>query len=709
MKKLLLAFGLFFTVHAVNAQQLIRCYTEEIKAKLIALHPQLQQQLDDAKNSILHHETQQTAASVRNIITIPVVVHIVHDGDAIGVSENISDAQVQSQINALNIDYRKMNSDTANTPSVFKPYAADIEIEFCLAMRDPSGNPTNGILRHNFGQASYSDQDMYDNIMPQTIWDRSDYLNIYVARLGGSTSDLLGYAAVPGYPAGTDAVVIGFRYFGTIGNLQSPYNKGRTVTHEIGHWLGLIHTWGSFGGCFDDDNISDTPESDQPYYGCPVYPKTSCGSEDMFMNFMDYTNDACMNIFTNGQKTRMRSVLNTVRYSIQLSEGCMPVPVDELDIMLADIVYPYFNACENPLTPVIEVRNNGSQTISSFNVNYQVNGGSLQQFQWTGNLPFTQSTFVTLPSINFNSGSNDLFVMLSNPNNGVDQNNTNNELNISFQIAGNLVTSVFVPFFEGFETAGFPVGWSLQNPNFDRTWEITASASGFGNSSQCMYFDNYSGTASNNPKGKKDALVTLPFNLSGYEVAQLNFSVAYARRNTVASDSLIIYGSTDCGLNWKRIYAKGGNNLATASVFAQPFTPVDSNWRTETVSLANYMHFPAVSLKFENKSDWGNNIYVDDINIEFLPSSVQELTAGFDFNIYPNPSNRHFTIELSSDMPRQFTIEIFDVTGRIILNEVIEKSTGFQKQLELNNRGSGLYIVRIFDGKSAVFKRLAVN
>jgi hypothetical protein len=711
---IMLKFSIYFLLFIVSyqfvfAQNPIRCHTDEVMMKMIQRHPGLQQQLNDAANKIIQYEKQQNSTHTRNIITIPVVVHVIHDGDAVGQSENISDAQILSQINVLNTDYRRLNSDTTNTPSVFKPIAADTEIEFCLAQRDPNGNPTTGIVRHNFGQSSYTDIDMYDNIIPQTIWDRDKYLNIYTARLGGSTSDLLGYAAVPGYPANNDAVVIGFRYFGTTGTVQAPYNKGRTVTHEVGHWLGLIHIWGLNGGCFDDDNISDTPTSDQPYYGCPTYPKTSCGSEDMFMNYMDYTNDACMNIFTQGQKTRMRSVLNTVRFSIQLSDGCTPVPVNQLDIMLVNVLYPYFYACENPLTPVIEVRNNGSQRITSFYVNYQVNNGILQQFLWTGSLAFTQSTVVTLPPITFNTGSNDLLITLSLPNNSTDQNSNNNEQQISFQISQNLNNSVYIPYFEGFEASNIPGGWSLQNPNFDRTWEITNKASGFGNSSQCIFFDNYSGISSNNPKGKKDGLVTFPFNLSGNEVAQLKFNVAYARRNNNTSDSLIIYASVDCGMNWKKIYSKGGNLLATAPTTASAFIPADSNWRTEIVSLSPYAHYPSVMLKFENKSDWGNNLYIDDINLEFLPSFVAEHTTSPDIRIYPNPNNGRFIMSIINNLSALVYVEVVDITGKLILKQTFETTGNIQQQFDLPEQKSGLYIIKISDGKHTTHKRIFIH
>lgn len=693
--------------HNMVAQHRVRCGADEVRRSMLQRHPELGRQLEEAHERIVNYERQNILPPTRNIITIPVVVHVIHDGDAIGSGENISDAQIFSQIAVLNADYRRRNADTSNTPAIFRPVAADVEVEFCLAQRDPLGNPTSGIVRHNYGQSSYTDIDMYDYVIPQTIWDRDKYLNIYTARLGGSTADLLGYSSTPGYPASTDAVVINFRYFGTTGNVQAPYNKGRTVTHEVGHWLGLLHTWGLSGGCFDDDNINDTPVSDQPYYGCPSYPQISCGSEDMFMNFMDYTNDACMNIFTKGQKNRIQSVLGSVRAFIQWSEGCLPVPVSQLDVALVQVLYPYFYACENPLTPLVEIRNNGAQTITSFYVNYQANGGILQQFHWTGYLPFSQTTYLNLPPVMFNTGPNDLLVILSSPNNGTDQNLANNEQSIFFQLSGNLQNSVWLPFFEGFEASNFPPGWALLNPNFDRTWQITNTAGGFGNSSQCAFFDNYTGTSSSNPKGKKDALITFPFNLSGSEVAQIKFNIAYARRNNSTSDSLFVYASIDCGLNWRRIYAKGGEALATAPMTASFFTPANSEWREESISLSAFVYYPSVMLKFENKSDWGNNIYLDDILIDFLPASSTEFDLpATDLEILPNPSDGRFFIRLPLKSPTDIHVYVFDIAGRVIYHETLLNASQIYHEIVLQSWEQGIYVIKVTDTYRTFSKRL---
>ena len=286
------------------------------------------------------------------VIVIPVVVHVLFNNQ----EQNISDQQALSQIDALNKDYRRMNADTANTPAPFKNVAADTRIVFCLAKVDPQGKNTTGIIRKYTKESIFLADDAmkFSSSGGDDAWDATKYLNIWVCNLFGRT---LGYAVLPGSPANRDGVVMKYNVFGTTGAVIAPYNKGRTATHEIGHWLGLRHLWGD-NNC-GDDGIADTPPQQAGNNYCPTFPHlSSCsinGSGDMFMNYMDFTDDACMNLFTQGQKTAMRSLfaLGNPRNSFLNSSVCdssnaqggpLPVVDDNNDsLVITTYPNPFYN------------------------------------------------------------------------------------------------------------------------------------------------------------------------------------------------------------------------------------------------------------------------------------------------------------------------------------------------------------------------------
>ena len=261
-----------------------------------------------------------------NSYTIPVVVHIIHKNN----NEYLSLEQINSQLEVLNQDFNRTNADATNTPAVFENVAANCNIEFCLAQRTPQNEITNGITYTSTDVSSFSLYDnrvFHDSLGGKTIWDPSTYLNIYVCDL----SSVLGFASFPGGIPSMDGIVIDFENFGTIGNLNAPYDQGRTTTHELGHYLNLLHIWGS-GSC-SDDFVDDTPIQEDHNFGCPAHPSPSCSNNgDMFQNFMDYTNDACMNLFTEGQKQRMLTVLNTEREELTNNTNCM-LPFEDIGVV----------------------------------------------------------------------------------------------------------------------------------------------------------------------------------------------------------------------------------------------------------------------------------------------------------------------------------------------------------------------------------------
>jgi Pregnancy-associated plasma protein-A/FG-GAP-like repeat len=247
------------------------------------------------------------------ITRIPVVVHVVWNTAA----QNISDAQIQSQITVLNQDFRMTNADIGQVPAVWQSIRGDARIEFFLATTDPDGNPTNGITRTQTQVTSFAQAGnpvKFAATGGAAAWPADRYLNIWVCQLGGG---LLGYAQFPGGPADSDGVVILHSAFGTTGTAAAPFDRGRSATHEIGHWLNLFHIWGDDGtGCGGSDEVSDTPNAAGPNFGRPTFPSVTCGNGpngDMFMNYMDYTD---MFMFTAGQVTRMQATLDGPRVSI---------------------------------------------------------------------------------------------------------------------------------------------------------------------------------------------------------------------------------------------------------------------------------------------------------------------------------------------------------------------------------------------------------
>lgn len=314
---------------SVLAQSQRQCGTMENLEYLRQSDPGL-----DSRMIAIEEETERWMQNNPNakasaVITIPVVVHVVWNTAA----QNISDARIIEQINVLNEDFRKMNADTGNVPAAFKSLHADCEIEFCLATKDPNGNATTGITRTQTSTTSFSSNNAIKFTAQggKDAWSSGSYLNFWVGNLSGG---LLGYAQFPGGSASTDGIVCLYSSVGgpAVPGTAYPYHLGRTAVHEAGHWLNLRHIWGD-SNC-GNDFVSDTPTQQTANFGCPAFPHVTCGNGpngDMFMNYMDYVYDACMVMFSEGQKARMIAALNGPRISIQSSQGCAPTVVCGVD------------------------------------------------------------------------------------------------------------------------------------------------------------------------------------------------------------------------------------------------------------------------------------------------------------------------------------------------------------------------------------------
>jgi type IX secretion system substrate protein/pregnancy-associated plasma protein-A len=328
MRRFLLWVGLS-SVNFLFAQP--KCGSFEYQKQLIQALPSLEVPRKAIENFVFDRESLRSFSPSRleeeNVITIPVVVHLLYHYPG----ENISDDVVHSQIFALNRDYRKLNSDTIKIPGAFKPLAADCEIEFKLATVDASGRATTGIVRKYTPVTKWTADDKIKSSSEagDDPWDAASYLNIWV----GTMDRVLGYSSTPGDPASKDGVVISNTVFGITNS--GIYDQGRTAVHEVGHWLGLRHLWGDTN-C-GDDGVADTPPQQTFTNGCPSTVRISCNNGpngDMYMDYMDFTNDDCLVMFTHGQKQKMRTLfeIGGPRHSILLSKGLDVPAIAELPL-----------------------------------------------------------------------------------------------------------------------------------------------------------------------------------------------------------------------------------------------------------------------------------------------------------------------------------------------------------------------------------------
>lgn len=411
--------------------------------------------------------------STMAVFNIPVIVHVVHNNEAVNTigatsGNNLNSAQIQNQITILNRDFNGLNPDTTLIPAIFKPLLGKFQFNFCLAVVNPTGGvlAEPGIDRVNrvskgWNAFPYSMAYTDATVKPNSIWDPNKYLNMWTVPLSGG---ILGYATFPnpgtsgitGIPAPygsatTDGLVMPPNYFGSIGTAAAsyPYNGGRTVVHEMGHWVGLRHIWGD--ATCATDYCNDTPTAQTSNGGCPTHPYKLgvCGGNttgEMFMNYMDYTYDACMNMFTMDQKYRAQLIMthSPMRAALLTSTVCNLPPTTN-DLAIINVISPTYSQvinCNNTLNPSIRVANLGSNIITSAVFNYSVTGKPTQTYTWTGSLGVGATSTINLPPIiNITNGVKAFTVNLSSVNGGSDSNSSNNNNMQNFSVTGSFTLS----------------------------------------------------------------------------------------------------------------------------------------------------------------------------------------------------------------------------------------------------------------------------
>jgi len=452
-----------------------RCATDAYNAALLKQYPKMMGSSSYEKiiaDQIEINKTNRASSRSLVVYTIPVVVHVVHNGEAVGVGTNISDAQVQSQIKVLNDDFRRASGTNGfNT----HPDGADIEVEFCLAKQTPDGCPTNGINRMDKSavSTSWDGPDLSGNtqtvLKPSTYWDASKYMNIWSVKL--TDNSLLGFAQLPGGSANTDGVVVSYKYFGSNDDpnvsLSGAFNLGRTMTHEVGHYLGLYHTFQ--GACSDGDFCTDTPAIAAYNSGCPTTTPDSCPlstGNDMIENYMDYTNDACMNVFTNDQKSRIIAAITTTsnRPTTLSSNACTaPDSVSRDGSITVEGISE--TDCSLSFTPAIRITNWGSATLSSALITYDVDGGTSATFNWTGSLANGDFEVFNLPLTMSASGAHTFNATVSSPNGNSDLRNCNDITSANFNIKPSYSSTTQVHLTLTPDSYGSEITWTFKDSN----------------------------------------------------------------------------------------------------------------------------------------------------------------------------------------------------------------------------------------------------
>ncbi len=622
-----------------------RCGFIHATQRMLDVDPDYAQKLDDyMKKGLPMLSSGEHAKSVAPTITIPVVVHVIHNGEPVGSGANIADGQVQAQIAVLNEDFAALNGNYNNTPSQWQNVIGNPEMEFCLANVDPSGNPTNGITRNNITVTGTNANDHnIEDIKAQINWNPNNYYNIFVVGIPGTTANggVLGYAYLPF--AGTigssnDGTVCDYHWFGGPG---WPNTGSKTMTHETGHYLGLSHTWQDVwgnGGCAGDDGIADTPLIEMatsqvnPNFNCfagyPAGP-VSCGNEHMYVNYMDYVNDdGCYTSFTQGQVNVMRAVMDGTAGSLGFgsrlplannsSTACSNIVSDDAGITV--VINPIGQNCgTGSIIPQVTLANFGTNALTSVTISYTIDGGTPTTFNWTGNLAQNATTNVTLPAFTPPPGVYTFNAFTTNPNGVADQDASNDATTTT----SSSVTATNIPLFEDFETFSWdPSAQGVFPFNVGSDpfmWELTTLVSGYGSGSNSAVFNNYDGNNTSNPFNTVDALITPTYDFSNVVGATLSFDYAYSGYDDgtqYLGDSLIILISTDCGTTFsQRIYENGGVTLETAPGGTAKFTPTANQWATESISLAAFDNTATLTISFLNWSGWGNQLFLDNINI----------------------------------------------------------------------------------------------
>jgi PKD repeat protein len=600
-------------------------------------------------------------------VIIPIVFHVIHNNGP----ENVSNEEIYGAVDRLNIDFMANNTDLDDIAEDFVDIIGNPTIQFKLAQYDPQGNCSNGITRH-VSQLTYVGDDQVKNIVH---WGRASYLNVWITSvvLNGNAG---GYSYYPGsvnFSPGDDGIVIRAAQFG--------YNR-RDLTHEVGHWLNLPHTWGnsnepglSSNCSIDDFSGSDTPNTIGHSGGCSL-TSTSCGSLDNIQNYMDYS--SCPKMFTEGQSTRMIAALNSStsqRNQLWTTSNLNDTGVNENPILCT----ANFEADD--------VRICSGTTVEFTNLSF--NGDTEWTWEFEGGDPATSTA--ENPEVVYTTPG--LFQVSLTIGNGVDEmTETKTEFVHVLPDAG-----MTTPIEEGFENVdAFPnEDWIIFSTDVDRYWEVTSAASSSGNNSAVLknYYQD---------EGNKDILESNPIDLSDLNDVVISFKYSYAKRHNDDNDVLRLKVTKNCGLTWitKKTLKATNGTLPTAPNHIGYFTPESSEWDIAYVdNISSIYLIDNFRFKFEFTAGGGNNVYVDDINI-YDPATVGINEVNKDalqYQVFPNPIEN--TLNLSFNVLHRTDVvgEVYDISGRKVQTLFNQSFAVGVNTMEINTSdwNAGMYFVRI--------------
>jgi len=697
-KFIALIFAMFVSLQFTNAQELKYCGTTEAMQKMFDKNPELHQQFLQSEEQLKLQDQEafangyqeQNRSALPPIYVIPVVFHILHEYG----TENISDAQIFDAMRILNEDYSKTNADFANTVSAFSGIAADCEIQFALAKKDPNGNCTNGIDRIYSSETNVGDDGSKLN-----YWPRNKYLNVWVVKT--ISSGAAGYAYLPGTTAAAnDGIMIIHSYIGSIGT--GNLTRSHALTHEIGHWLNLNHTWGTSNNpglstnCSGDDGVTDTPNT-IGWTSCNL-TGTSCSSLDNVQNYMEYS--YCSTMFTAGQKTRMRSALTTTsglvgtaqRYNLWTTTNLAATGVSTPAVLC---VADFTNSTPNG---IVCAGDSVTFTNTSWN-------GTPLSYNWTftGGTPST-STLANPTIVYSTAGVYDVSLSVTDASGTVSTTKTSH-------ITVNPSSAMFsgAAFAESFEGAAIPTAdWRVRNVNAGtNTWTQTAAAASLGTKSVRVL-----NTATS--VGQIDELLSPSIDMTQITGTspQMTFKVANAQRTSADIDKLQVYVSTNCGKNWVLRKSVQGTALATGGVVTSSYTPAPADWTLQTVNLSSYATHPNLYIMFRFISGGGNNVYVDEINLFGTTVGIDEYTSSLNFSVFPNPTTENATVAFDLTEKQNVNVMVYDIVGKEIATVVNTELTPGEYKYEMNKDtklAPGVYFVKLTAGTHTITKKLIVE